>query len=128
MILQAAALPVHEGKVCLVTSRSGARWVIPKGCLEPGVSEAEIAVQQAWEEAGLSGQIGKAPLGSYCYRKWGDDLTVAVFLLEASEIARDWPERATRQRVWLGPAEAVERLAEADLQHIVRKFFTMNEG
>ncbi len=123
MILQAAALPVHEGKVCLVTSRSGARWVIPKGCLEPGLSEADIAVQEAWEEAGLSGELGKAPLGSYRYRKWGEELTVAVFLLAVSEIAKDWPERAMRERAWLEPAEAVKRLAEADLQAIVRKVF-----
>jgi 8-oxo-dGTP pyrophosphatase MutT (NUDIX family) len=123
MILQAAALPVHEGKICLVTSRNGSRWVIPKGCLEPGKSEAEIAAQEAWEEAGLSGQLGKTPVGTYGYRKWGDELTVVVFLLHVSEIAADWPERDTRQRVWLEPAKAIERLAEADLRIIVRTVF-----
>ena len=123
MILQAAALPVHEGKVCLVTSRNGSRWVIPKGCLEPGLSEAEIASQEAWEEAGLAGHLSKQSIGAYRYRKWGNDLSVAVFLLEVSDIAQDWPERGTRQRVWLEPAEAVERLAEADLRAIVRQVF-----
>lgn len=121
MILQAAALPVLKGKICLVTSRNGSRWVIPKGCLEPGKSELEIAAQEAWEEAGLSGRLSKSPLGSYGYRKWGDDLTVAVYLLEVSDVADDWPERDTRQRVWLEPAQAAERLAEAELQALVLK-------
>jgi 8-oxo-dGTP pyrophosphatase MutT (NUDIX family) len=123
MILQAAALPVREGKICLVTSRSKSRWVIPKGCLEAGKSESEIAAQEAWEEAGLSGRLSKASIGSYCYQKWGDDLTVAVYLLEVSDIAEDWPERETRQRVWLEPDEAVELLAETELRAIVRAVF-----
>jgi 8-oxo-dGTP pyrophosphatase MutT (NUDIX family) len=127
MILQAAALPVQDGKICLVTSRNGSRWVIPKGCLEPGLSESQIAVQEAWEEAGLSGQLSKEAIGAYRYRKWGDDLSVAVFLLDVHEIAQDWPERATRQRVWLDPAEAIERLAEPDLQMLVRKIFDGGE-
>jgi 8-oxo-dGTP pyrophosphatase MutT (NUDIX family) len=120
MILQAAALPLREGKICLVTSRNKSRWVIPKGCLEAGKSEAEIAVQEAWEEAGLLGRLSKGSIGSYRYRKWGDDLTVAVYLLEVSEIAEDWPERETRERIWLAPPAAIERLAEPELRAIVR--------
>ena len=41
-VRQAAAIPVKDGQVCLVTSRSGKRWVIPKGCLEPGKTAGEI--------------------------------------------------------------------------------------
>ena len=123
MILQAAALPVREGKICLVTSRNKSRWVIPKGCLEAGKSEVEIAAQEAWEEAGLSGRLSKASIGTYCYRKWGDELTVAVYLLEVSDIAEDWPERETRQRVWLEPNDAIDLLAEAELRAIVRAVF-----
>jgi 8-oxo-dGTP pyrophosphatase MutT (NUDIX family) len=123
MILQAAAIPMRKGKICLVTSRNGSRWVIPKGCLEPGKSEIEIAAQEAWEEAGLRGSLGKNPVGSYHYEKWGDELQVAVYLLEVLEIADDWPEKATRLRAWLPPKDAVERLAEADLRAIVLRAF-----
>ena len=38
VIRQAAALPVRDGMVCLVTSRNGKRWVAPKGCMEPGMT------------------------------------------------------------------------------------------
>ncbi|CAN5175880.1 NUDIX hydrolase [soil metagenome] len=123
MILQAAAIPMRKGKICLVTSKNGSRWVIPKGCLEPGKSEQEIAAQEAWEEAGLRGELTRHSLGSYRYEKWGDELEVAVFLLEVQEIAEDWPEKATRQRAWLPPKQAIERLAEAELRAIVLRAF-----
>jgi 8-oxo-dGTP pyrophosphatase MutT (NUDIX family) len=119
MILQAAAIPMRKGKICLVTSRNGSRWVIPKGCLEPGKSELEIAAQEAWEEAGLRGELSRQSLGTYRYEKWGDELQVAVFVLAVQEVAEEWPEKATRQRAWLSPKHAVERLAEAELRAIV---------
>ena len=55
VVRQAAAVPVEAGRICMVTSRSGKRWVVPKGRLEPGKSAGEIALQEAWEEAGLAG-------------------------------------------------------------------------
>lgn len=119
MILQAAAIPIFEGNICLVTSRNGSRWVVPKGCLEPGMTEVEIAIQEAWEEAGVRGKLNGLSIGSYRYQKWGDELSVAVFLLQVKEIAREWPERALRQREWLPPKEAIKRLAEPDLRAIV---------
>jgi len=51
LVRQAAAIPILCGQVCLVSSRSGKRWVIPKGCLEPGKTAAEIALLEAWEAA-----------------------------------------------------------------------------
>ena len=56
-IEQAAAIPVYDGRVCLVTSRTGRRWVIPKGRIDPGHTAAEAARIEAWEEAGLLGVL-----------------------------------------------------------------------
>lgn len=119
MILQAAAIPILEGNICLVTSRNGSRWVVPKGCLEPGKTEAEIAIQEAWEEAGVRGKLVGDSIGSYRYEKWGDELSVAVFILHVQEIAHEWPEKAIRQREWLPPRDAIKRLAEPDLRAII---------
>ena len=69
---QAAAVPVRTGKVCLVTSSSGRRWVVPKGMMEPGKTASEIALQEAWEEAGLVGVLQPEPLGSYLYESARD--------------------------------------------------------
>src|SRR5262245_18842322 len=37
-VRQADAIPVRAGRVCLVMSSNRKRWVIPKGCIEPGQS------------------------------------------------------------------------------------------
>jgi 8-oxo-dGTP pyrophosphatase MutT (NUDIX family) len=119
-IRQAAALPVRNGKVCLVTSSNGKRWVIPKGLIDPGQTAAETALQEAWEEAGLVGLLDQDPLGSFIYEKWCGTCHVVVFMMQVTDIAQSWPERDLRQRAWLTPAGALERLDDAGLADIVR--------
>ena len=63
---------MRAGQVCLVTSSSGKRWVVPKGCMEPGKTAGELALQEAWEEAGLVGVLQPEPVGSYLYEKFGN--------------------------------------------------------
>ena len=61
-VRQAAALPIKAGKICLITSSNGKRWIIPKGLIEPGQTAAENALQEAWEEAGLVGSLQREPV------------------------------------------------------------------
>lgn len=119
-IRQAAALPVRNGRVCLVTSSNGKRWVIPKGLIEPGQTAGETALMEAWEEAGLVGVLHPEPIGSYLYTKWCGVCHVTVFLMEVSEVVQEWPERNFRQRSWVGPAGALERIEEPGLADILR--------
>ena len=57
-------------EIVLLTSRETHRWVIPKGWPMKGRKPAEVASQEAYEEAGLIGQIvNKRPLGSFHYEK-----------------------------------------------------------
>lgn len=119
-IHQAAAIPLHVGKVCLVTSRSGKRWVIPKGIIDPGKTAAEIALLEAWEEAGLVGTLSAGPVGSYLYPKFGGMCHVLVFLLRVAELAEDWPEKPMRQRAQLDPSDALGRLDDPGLRDILR--------
>jgi 8-oxo-dGTP pyrophosphatase MutT (NUDIX family) len=119
-IQQAAALPVKAGRVCLITSSSGKRWVIPKGLIDPGKTAAEMALQEAWEEAGLTGVLRPEPIGSFLYEKYGGTCHVTVFLMTVTEAAEDWPERTLRQRVWVSPREAVQRVDDLGLRAIIR--------
>jgi len=116
---QAAAIPIYEGKVCLVTSSSGRRWVIPKGAIEPGQTAGETALQEAWEEAGLAGVLHTEPVGSYLYDKYGGLCHVTVFLMQVTEESDEWPERLTRQRSWVPVEEAVDRVREPGLREIL---------
>jgi 8-oxo-dGTP pyrophosphatase MutT (NUDIX family) len=119
-ILQAAAIPFQSGKVCLVTSSSGKRWVVPKGLMEPGKTAGEIALQEAWEEAGLVGLLHQEPVGSYLYSKYGNSYHVTVFLMQVAQAAEEWPECRLRQRCWVSSAQAMTRLQEPGLRELVR--------
>ena len=125
---QAAAIPVRMGQVCLVTTRSGKRWVVPKGCLEPGKTASEIALQEAWEEAGLAGVIQPDPVGSYLYDKSGITCHVLVFLLHVTQISDNWLESAFRERVWLSPVQAVSRIEDRGLREILRGALVTKAG
>ena len=124
-IRQAAALPMRNGRVCLITSRSAKRMVIPKGWIEPGQTAGETALQEAWEEAGLVGSLEQEPIGSYLYEKEGRKYHVIVFVLRVTSVAQDWPERAFRERSWVSPAGFFDRIDDVGLADIVR--FTLAE-
>jgi 8-oxo-dGTP pyrophosphatase MutT (NUDIX family) len=91
--------------------------------LEPGKTSAEIAMQEAWEEAGLVGRLQSTPIGTYQYQKYGGTCLVTVFFMHVTEVADDWPERSVRTRVWLPPEEAIDLLEEAALRDIVQQSF-----
>lgn len=119
-IRQAGAIPLKNGRLCLITSRNGKRWVIPKGLIEPGQTAGETALQEAWEEAGLVGTLDREPVGSYVYDKEGFSHHVTVFVMRVTEVAQDWQERDFRQRVWVSPAGAVRRIEDAGLVEVLR--------
>jgi 8-oxo-dGTP pyrophosphatase MutT (NUDIX family) len=109
VIAQAACVPYRpiEGgyEILLITSQSG-KWTIPKGIIDPGETPQETAAKEAFEEAGIRGEIEGEPIGSFSYEKWDDELTVQVFLLRVTEVLDDFEDADTRKRRWLKPAEA----------------------
>src|SRR3979490_1673753 len=60
----------------LVQTRVG-RWIFPKGNAEPGLTHAQAAALEAFEEAGVHGRIEEASFTRYIRRKKGLD---AVFV------------------------------------------------
>jgi 8-oxo-dGTP pyrophosphatase MutT (NUDIX family) len=125
-IRQAAAIPVRDGAVCLVTSRSGKRWVIPKGHLEPGKTCGEIALQETWEEAGLVGALEREPVGSYFYEKLGNRYHVTVFLMQVTEAYGEWPEAELRIRRWVSPEDALAAIQDHGLRRLLRQALAAN--
>ena len=54
----------------LVQTRKG-RWIFPKGSAEPGLSHAQAAALEAFEEAGVHGRMEEASFTRYVQRKRG---------------------------------------------------------
>ena len=122
-VRQAGAIPLRNGRVCLITSSNGKRWIIPKGLIEPGQTAGETALQEAWEEAGLVGTLRPEPMGSYVYEKWCGVCHVTVFAMDVTELLTQWPERTMRQRVWLSPPGALKRIDDPGLNDVLRLAF-----
>ena len=125
LLSQAAALPIRDGLVCLVTSRGGRRWVIPKGHIEIGNTPEEAASTEAFEEAGLIGIMNPVSVGSYHYEKYHRSHAVSVFIMTVTEEKANWPERRERTREWVTFETALARLAEPELRAIVQAVAAM---
>ncbi len=122
-VRQAAAVPIRDERVCLVTSSSGRRWVIPKGQIDPGHTAGEAALVEAWEEAGLVGALDADPLGTYAYEKMGRELHVLVYRMVVTDVREQWPEKGLRAREWFTLDDALDRIEEPGLRELLRLAF-----
>ncbi len=133
---QIGALPFQlddEGqlRVMLITSRESRRWVIPKGWPMRGLKPHRAAEREAYEEAGLKGQIGKVAVGTYAYKKrLANGLNVlcevSVFPLNVTGQRKRWPEMGQRDGRWFSPEEAADLVQGEGLQHLLRTFIPLS--
>lgn len=108
-------------EVLLITSRRSGRWIIPKGVIEQGISAAESAAREAYEEAGVRGKVSPTPIGEYQYNKWGGVCTVKVFTMEVQLVLETWPEAGSRRRQWMPLELAAQSVEELELQQLIRR-------
>ena len=119
---QAAVVPFFGEQVVVVTSKKKKRWVLPKGVVNLGMSSAESARQEAFEEAGLVGTLRPDPIGSYVYQKWGGSCTVTLFVMDVVQLLDAWPEAHLRERELVSPEEAAARMREPELKQLLMRF------
>lgn len=118
---------MHRGRVqvLLVTSRDTGRWIVPKGWPMAGKSPAETAATEAWEEAGVQGEVdAAAPVGHYAYDKLrapknAIPCLVSVFALRVAKLSDKFPERKERRRKWFDAQKAARKVAEPDLRALL---------
>lgn len=92
-----------------------------------GMTLAESAAREAFEEAGVEGIIGTEPIGNYPYLKEKKDggamaCSVDVFAMEVTGQAADWLEKGTRELAWLPLDRATAKVAEPGLRLILQDF------
>lgn len=128
MLKQVGALPVRkasngEVEILLVTSRDTGRWVIPKGWPSKRMTDASAALREAKQEAGVTGKIAAAPIGSYRYRKLENDnsrlIEVSVYRLAVKKERKSWPEKLERSRAWFDLETAARRVREPRLKTLI---------
>jgi 8-oxo-dGTP pyrophosphatase MutT (NUDIX family) len=119
-----AALPFRRNgdgcEILLIRSTSG-RWLIPKGHGEPGEVAFEVAEREAWEEAGVRGEIWTLPYGGFDHLGNEKSQRVLVHPLLVLETASTWPEKSWRQQMWV-PATALPGAINPALRRLIADF------
>jgi phosphohistidine phosphatase len=123
---QSSVIPyrINGGNLEILVVRSSKlkHWVVPKGVSDPATSLQASAAKEAFEEAGVKGEVGEESLGSYQYEKWGAECTVQVYPMEVKEIIpeAEWEEKH-RGREWLSPKQAMKRLKQTELSPMIER-------
>ncbi|NOV20202.1 NUDIX hydrolase [Ensifer adhaerens] len=128
---QVAALPFRIStngtvEILVITSRDTGRFIIPKGWKKKGHKKPDAAATEAYEEAGVTGDVQRDPIGSYTYWKRNDLdfelLEVFVYPLRVTAQRMDWPEKGQRKMAWLPAGDAAVLVSEPQLASIIRSF------
>jgi 8-oxo-dGTP pyrophosphatase MutT (NUDIX family) len=104
----------------LVQTRKG-RWIFPKGSAEPGLTHAQAAALEAFEEAGVHGRMEEAAFTRYVRRRRAEsrnsagrsaegDAAVNAYLCEVMRLVP--PQEQDRDPTWFSAAKAKRRLQE----------------
>ena len=130
-LVQLAGLGHRTGpdglEVLLVRSSRG-RWILPKGWPIEGLGGAETALQEAWEEGGVSdGKPAKRALGHFQTVKRDDHgaemrCETHVYPIEVRETQPDFPESDQRDPTWVSINTAIGMVEERGLKDILAEF------
>jgi 8-oxo-dGTP pyrophosphatase MutT (NUDIX family) len=99
----------------MVQTRGKGRWTFPKGCTEPGLTHAQAAALEAFEEAGVHGRIEEAAFARYVLRSAKNSSApksreISAHLCQVLRLGA--PKEANRNRTWFSMEEAKLRLCE----------------
>jgi 8-oxo-dGTP pyrophosphatase MutT (NUDIX family) len=101
----------------LVRTRRG-RWTFPKGGLQSGLTHAQSAAMEAYEEAGVHGRIEELAFVRYKLRKGQQTIERHVVVhAHLCEVLRlDAPQELNRDPTWFSLTKAKRRLGEGRSQ------------
>ncbi len=129
---QSGALPWRrsgegELQVLLITSRETRRWIIPKGWPIKGLTPPQTAAREAFEEAGVKGDVGKKKIGVFHYDKRlrsgrVQRVRVTVYPLKVATEREAWPEVEQRAKLWTTIPAAADLVQEPELAGLLRTF------
>ncbi len=115
-------------EILLVTTRTTRQWIIPKGWPIKDLTGSETAQQEAYEEAGIRGEITGRSVGQFTYLKRLEDtkLSVAcevkVYPMLVKRQYKKWPERAERETDWFEPEDALVNIRLPELRRLISRF------
>lgn len=107
--LELGAFPymIRKGKlmVMIISNCSGNKWILPKGQPELDLRNSQVALLEAFEEAGVTGNLVFSMKHMDFKRKSGDILR--IYPLAIRKVLRKWPEKKIRKRQLVSVKQAL---------------------
>jgi 8-oxo-dGTP pyrophosphatase MutT (NUDIX family) len=99
----------------LLVQTRGGRWTFPKGKVEAGLSHAQAAALEAFEEAGVHGRMEETAFTQYVRRKGSGagpalEVVVNAHLCEVTKLTP--PQESGRAPTWFAVEKTKRRLRE----------------
>ncbi len=107
----------RDGVEFLLVRTDRGKWTFPKGGAESGLTHAQSAALEAFEEAGVHGRIEEARFASY--RAGRNGAAVHAHLCEVVRLSR--PQESDREPTWLSPEKAKRRLSRDRAPEIAKE-------
>jgi 8-oxo-dGTP pyrophosphatase MutT (NUDIX family) len=111
-------------RVVLITSRGKGHWILPKGRPVEGVPNADQALVEAFEEAGIVGRFGPFNPIEVIRGSGGRARSLRLFPMHVRHLAERWPEDVCRRRRVLSPRRAIELVTDRAIGHALEEFVT----
>ena len=92
-----------QTEVLLVSTKNNG-WGVPKGNLIPELGKKKTALEEAYEEAGVLGEISNKKKATIEHPDW----TLDLYPMKISKLLKKWPEMDLREREWV-PLKKVEK-------------------
>lgn len=105
----------------LITTTGSGRWIFPKGSPEAEMADPDVAKMEAFEEAGVEGDLFDKPLMLY-YWKGYQCSEITYYPLRVEKLHMSWDESSVRERKVCEVDEAIELLDEPSFRHTLAEF------
>ena len=102
----------------MIISTKRKNWSLPKGNLMKKLGPARTALLEAYEEAGIDGELYPKPLACPIGKK-----CIYLFPMKVTKEYSDWPEADFRIRKWMPLSKARHFLHHESMGKTLRKFF-----
>ena len=103
-------------EVLLVSTKKN-RWGLPKGNLIPRLGKKRTALEEAYEEAGVLGEIRNGRRVRLERARW----ILNLYPMRVDKQLRRWPERDRRHRRWVPVNQLQDWLIRRDLVKGIQK-------
>lgn len=130
--------PIQVGALCyrcragkteilLITTRKSKRWILPKGNPIDGMTNAQAACQEAYEEAGVKGIVNDSLIDIVQISKkhgkgYRRKIDLHIYALNVTSQVQDFPEKGQRDIEWMEKSQAVKQCDDKAISFLLESW------